>query len=245
MIGRRVATISVTETDSGSARTLVSDSPWFQGLPDAALEQLVAAAQIKEVASGSYIYQQGQPTTEVFCIVTGRVRVSLFSPNGHEFALVEREPGTWFGEPGLVNDEGRVIEARAIEPTRLLVISREVVLRVGAEHPRMYENLFRYSQGILRGLHELVGGILFYPLKARVAGRLLHLCQEHGVPNDGGVSLDIKVTQNDFARLALGSRQRVNRVFRDWANRNLVETREDHLWVRDLEELEQEIDLFE
>ena len=57
--------------------------------------------------------------------------------------------------------------------------------------------------------------------------------------------LDIKVSQNDFARLALGSRQRVNRVFRDWASRGLVETREDHIWVRDLEQLEQEIDLFE
>ncbi len=220
-------------------------SPWFDNLPPEALAELADAAGYKDLPVGSYIYEQGRPTTEIFCIVEGRVRVSLLSPNGHEFALIEREPGTWFGEPGLVNDEGRIIEASAIEFTRLLVIPRDVVLSVGERYPRMYENLFRYSQSILRSLHGLIGGILFYPLKARVAGRLIHLCEEHGEPSDGGVLLDIKVSQNDFARLALGSRQRVNRVFRDWASRGLVETRDDHIWVRDLEQLEQEIDLFE
>jgi CRP-like cAMP-binding protein len=240
----------VTPLDAGSRSyslpsELVAESPWFQNMPPEALAELADAAGFKELPVGSFIYEQGRPTTEIFCIVEGRVRVSLLSPNGHEFALIEREPGTWFGEPGLVSDEGRIIEATAIEPTRLLVIPREVVLGIGERYPSMYENLFRYSQEILRSLHGLIGGILFYPLKARVAGRLLHLCQEHGEPSDGGVILDIKVSQNDFARLALGSRQRVNRVFRDWAGRGLVQMRDDHIWVRDLEELEQEIDLFE
>lgn len=224
---------------------LVARSPWFHNLPADAQAELADAAGFEDLPVGSYIYEQGRPTTKIFCIVSGRVRVSLHSPNGHEFALIEREPGTWFGEPGLVNDEGRVVEAVVIEPTRLLIIPRDVVLGIGERYPKMYENLFRYSQDILRGFHELIGGILFYPLKARVAGRLLHLCQEHGEPVDGGVALDIKVSQNDFARLALGSRQRVNRVFRDWAGRGLVETRDDHIWVRDLAELEHEIDLFE
>ncbi len=237
--------IQATPTESLTPDELIRASPWFSNLPDEALEQLVSAAGFKDLSVGSYIYEQGRPTREIFCVVSGRVRVSLLSPNGQEFALVEREPGTWFGEPGLVDDEGRVIEATVIEPTRLLIIPRDVVLSVGERYPRMYENLFRYSQGILRSLHELIGGILFYPLKARVAGRLLHLCQEHGQPMDGGLLLDIKVSQNDFARLALGSRQRVNRVFRDWANRGLVEIRNDHIWVRDIESLQQEIDLFE
>ena len=57
--------------------------------------------------------------------------------------------------------------------------------------------------------------------------------------------LDIKVSQNDFARLALGSRQRVNKIFRDWTARGIVESRQDHIFIPDLAALEQEIDLFE
>ncbi len=177
--------------------------------------------------------------------VSGRVRISLQSPNGQEFALIEREAQAWLGEPGLVNDEGRVVEAQTIERTELLVIPRDVILSIGQKYPRLYQNLFHYNQQTLRGLHELISGILFYPLKARVAGRLLHFVEEHGKEVEEGIQLDIKVSQNDFARLALGSRQRVNKIFRDWTNRGLVELRDEYLLVLDREALEAEIDLFE
>ena len=224
---------------------VVNRSPWFQGMPQEALLQLADAACQRSLAVGEYIYRQGFPTTEVYCVLSGRVRVSLHSPNGHEFALIEREPETWFGEPGLVGDQGRVLEALVIDPTELLVIPREVVLEVGEQHPVLYKNLFYYNQDILRGTYELVAGVLFYPLKARVAGRLLNLLIDHGQQVDEGLLLDIKLSQNDFARLALGSRQRVNKVFMDWKARGLVETRDDYLLVRDRELLEREISLFE
>jgi CRP/FNR family transcriptional regulator, cyclic AMP receptor protein len=224
---------------------IVARSPWFQELPDEALHLLADNASRRSMSVGSYIYQQGVSTTEVFCVLKGRVRVSISSPNGHEFALIEREPETWFGEPGLVSDEGRIVDACVIDPTDLLVIPRDVVLKVGDKWPRMYRNLFCYNQQTLRAMHELVSGILFYPLKARVAGRLLFLLDNHGQQVDDGIMLDIKVSQNDFARLALGSRQRVNKVFRDWNNRGLVETRGDYLLVKDVDLLQQEINLFE
>lgn len=109
----------------------------------------------------------------------------------------------------------------------------------------MYKNLFHYNQQTLRSMHQLVGGILFYPLKARVAGRLLYLLDDHGQQTEDGLLMDIKVSQNDFARLALGSRQRVNKIFRDWNIRGLVETRNDYLLVPDRGLLEEEISLFE
>jgi hypothetical protein len=55
----------------------------------------------------------------------------------------------------------------------------------------------------------------------------------------------MKVSQNDFARLAMGSRQRVNRIFRSWDKSGLVVTRDDRLLIRDLALLEEEIEPFE
>jgi len=225
--------------------SIIAASPWFEGLPAAAIDKLAAAAILKGYPVNSFLYSQGKPTTEIYCLVSGRSRISISSAHGHEFALVDRDPGTWLGEPGLVDDKARVLDARIIEPSQVLVIPREVVLEVGEEYPLLYRNLFRYHQGILRDFHELMGGILFYPLRARVAGRLLTLASEHGREIDGGVLLDVKVSQSDFARLALGSRQRVNKIFRDWSSRGLVEMRDDHLFITDLSGLEGETEPFE
>lgn len=224
---------------------IVRDNSWFHGLPESALERLADAAAPRELAVNSFIYEQGLPSREICCLLSGRVRVSISSPNDQEFALVDHEAGTWLGLPALVGDQERVIDARVIEAARVLVIPREVVLAIGEEHPLMYRNLFRHNQEIIRDLHILMSGILFHPLRSRVAGRLLQFVREHGEPTSEGQLLNIKVSQNEFARLALGSRQRVNKIFRDWAERGIVLMHDDHLLVPDSKRLEREIELFE
>jgi CRP-like cAMP-binding protein len=109
----------------------------------------------------------------------------------------------------------------------------------------LYRNLLRHNVEDSRGLYMLLTGMAFYPLRARVAGRLVELSREHGSELEGGVLLGLKLSQNDFARLAMGSRQRVNRIFREWEKSGLVEHRDDLLWVRDMDTLEKEVVPFE
>jgi CRP-like cAMP-binding protein len=227
------------------SRDFIAASAWFCDLPEDALNRLAAAAQQKSMPVNSFIYEQGLPSTEFFGLMSGRVRVSISSPNGHEFALIDRETGAWFGEPGLLNDATRIIDARVIDPSEVVVMPRDTVLAVAEDYPIMYRNLFRHTLETLRGFHEILAGMLFYPLRSRVAGRLHYLLEEHGVQVEDGVLLDIKLSQNDFARLAMGSRQRVNKIFRQWSASGLVVIRKDHLLVRDPDELEQEIALFD
>jgi CRP/FNR family cyclic AMP-dependent transcriptional regulator len=231
--------------DPEGVHQAIAKSEWFSDLPTEAVNRLAAAAEVKSMPINTYVYEQGMPTTEVIGLLSGRVRISISSPNGQVFALIDREAGAWFGEPGLLNDAGRIIDARVIEPARVLLIPRQTVLAVADDFPLIYRNLFRYNQELLRGIHEILAGILFYPLRSRVAGRLHYLLEEHGVPVEGGVLLELKLSQNDFARLAMGSRQRVNKIFRDWSARGLVITQGDRLLVRDVAELEQEIALFD
>jgi hypothetical protein len=109
----------------------------------------------------------------------------------------------------------------------------------------LYRNLYRAVWVNTRGLYEILEAMLFYPLKARVAGRVLVLIADHGHRVEDGVLLDIKLSQNDFARLAMGSRQRVNGIFRDWDKQGLVESRGDYLLIKDIEGLQREMMPFE
>ena len=74
---------------------------------------------------------------------------------------------------------------------------------------------------------------------------LVEMGREHGSELEGGVLLGLKVSQSDFARLAVGSRQRVNGIFREWEKSGLVEHRNDRLWIREIAALEEEIVPFE
>jgi CRP/FNR family cyclic AMP-dependent transcriptional regulator len=226
-------------------RAFIAASSWFKDAPDAVLDKLTENAKIKQVYANSYIWSLGETNTELFGIVTGRVRMYVSSTMGQEFVLVDREQGAWLGEACLLDDIGRLIGARSLTPSDIMTIHRQTMLDVANEWPLLYRNLFHHSVLTSRGLYELLSGMLLYPLHARVAGRLLALAREHGQQVDDGILIDIKVSQSDFARLALGSRQRVNRIFRDWDRRGLVETRNDFLLIRDVDAFEKEMTPFE
>ena len=231
--------------DSPAISAFIAQSTLFEGITEEALDMLVNAATCKVFPAGSYLWSLGESNDDMFGLASGRVRASVSSAMGHEFAFVDHEPGAWLGEACLANDLGRVIEAKALVPAEILVINRQVMLAAGNVWPLLYRNLFHHNVKTARGLFVLLQAMAFYPLRARVAGRLQEVALEHGSPVDGGVMLDIKLSQADFARLAVGSRQRVNRIFREWEKSGLVVHRNDLLWIRDMDTLEKEVVPFE
>ncbi|MEH6567817.1 MAG: Crp/Fnr family transcriptional regulator [Halioglobus sp.] len=221
---------------------IVERSPWFAEIPESGLSQLATAAQIKDCPVGACLYSVGQPTTAIYCVLEGRVRVSISSALGHEFTIVDLDSGAWLGEPCLIDDEPRMCTAQVKEKARVLSITRNVVLEVGKQFPVLYRNLFKNSIRNERQLYELMGGMLFYPLRVRLAGRLLILLEEHGEVTPEGVLLETRLRQNDFAQLAMGSRQRVNKIFREWTERGILSMRGENYLVNDMNGLRAELD---
>lgn len=232
-------------TNKNQLRKHIEDSSWFAGAPDEVLDRLAGAASIKHFSVNDFIWTTGQKTHEVYGLVSGRLRISMASAMGQEFALIDWEPGAWLGEQALGMDAPNMLEVRVLKPSELIVIPEQYLLEAGNTWPTLYRNLFKADSVNTRGLYEILSAVMFYPLKARVAGRVLALIEEHGRRVDDGVLLEIKMSQNDFARLALGSRQRVNRIFRDWDRDGLLESRGDFLLVRNIEGLQAQMVPFE
>ena len=69
---------------------------------------------------------------------------------------------------------------------------------------------------------ELLGGMLFYPLSARLAGRLQWFAQTYGIQTDEGILIDKKMTQQELAELARGSRQRVNKIVKEFEDEDIL-----------------------
>lgn len=231
--------------DNVEIREFIANSVWFEGAPEDVLDRVVETVQLKRVPANTYLWAMGETNTEMFGVVDGRVRMYISSAMGQEFTLIDREQGSWLGEACMKDDEGRLIGARTVTESVVLVIHRQVMDEIAADWPLLYRNLFLYTVSTSRFLYRIMSALLFYPLKTRVTGRLLYLIEEHGQEVEEGMLIDMKVSQNDFARLAMGSRQRVNRIFREWDRQGLVLTRDEQLLITDRDRLEQEMLPFE
>jgi CRP-like cAMP-binding protein len=91
-------------------------------------------------------------------------------------------------------------------------------------------------------MYDLLAGMVFYPLKSRLAGRILHLVERHGRETADGIALEVKMSQLEFAQMTMGSRQRVNKVLRDWVQRGILRKRNDYYVIVDLAGLQAEVE---
>ncbi len=223
--------------------SVIARSCWFSGIETSELSGLVASARIRNLVRGSFVYSAGEVTTDIYCLISGRLRLGMTSALGQEFSVTDIEPDSWFGEPALSSDSARLLDAAVIEDSVVLEIPRQTVLELAESAPRLYKNLFAAQVDTNRQIVELLAGMLFYPLRARLAGRLLQLIELHGEEADGGIYVKTKLSQNDFARLSLGSRQRINKIFREWHDQGIVVMKGDQYVIRDLPALQQEIEL--
>ena len=226
-------------------RSFIQQSNWFTDIPENLLDELVSASKVTELPANHYVWTLAEQTSSVYGVLSGRVRTAISSTMGHEFAINDCDVGAWLGAPCLVTDGGRVIEAKTLTATSLVVISRQHILSLAERWPLLYRNLMRHNVEESRGLYVLLTGMAFYPLSARVAGRIVELAREQGNSVADGVLLASKLSQNDFAQLAVGSRQRVNKIFREWEKDGLIEQQGDALLIRNLKGLEMQIKPFD
>ena len=234
--------MSNPSVDPQLIRELIANSRWFADLPDAALDKLAAQTRTKRYQDGEFVYFVGDELENLFCIVSGKVRMSLISVEGQKFLLTDLEPGQWFGEGALAQQNLRVHEARAEEESLVLQIPRRVILATGDEYPILYKNLLFSHFYRTQAVYELLAGMVFYPLKSRLAGRLLNLADRHGREVGEGIKLEVKMSQLEFAQMTMGSRQRVNKVLRDWVQRGILHKQKDYYIIADIERLRAEVE---
>lgn len=217
---------------------LVKRAFWFQDIPQSALVALAESGKVREYKANEYFYYFGEVTKHVYCILSGRVQVGIRSSVGQEFTITELKPSEWFGEASLAGEHGRILDARAKGKTTVVMFPIAPVVELGERYPVLYRNLFLDQINKARGAYTLLGGMLFYPLRMRLAGRLLEFMGKHGEKADGGTYLNINLSQNDFAALCMGSRQRVNKIFSEWKEAGIVDIRDGRYFLQNVEALE-------
>ncbi len=223
----------------------VAKAVWLNGVDDATIEQIAGHARVRRFAVDSYVFSIGDPCEDIYGVLSGRVRIKLTSEAGQEFAIVDVTENSWFGEFAIPGDSQRNLDAQVIEEAEIVVIPAGVIREAAMQNPSIYQQMISKLIGDSRGIYQLLSWLAFYPLRSRLARRLLLLANDHGRETDDGVVIELKMSQSDFALLSLGSRQRVNMILSEWRERGIVDKRSARYVIRDIAALEREVDVDE
>jgi CRP-like cAMP-binding protein len=172
------------------------------------------------------VFTRSDPGDTVIVVVSGRVKVTVRSADGGELTLAVIHPGGLLGELGVVDGGPRSADAETLEECQLLLIPRDAVRDICARVPSAAQALTNSIAAMLRRLTEATADLVFLDLPRRVAKILLS--QPRG---DDGV-IRPRMSQEELAHQAGGTRQSVNAALRGFERRGWIEMQDRTVALR-------------
>jgi CRP/FNR family transcriptional regulator, cyclic AMP receptor protein len=106
------------------ATELLKQTPLFDGLSDADIEELAQSTRIQDYKAGQIIVIEGRVGAAFFILVSGNVEVIKRRGQSDEAVLAILEAGDFFGELATMRHVQRSATIRALQDCRCLVIRR-------------------------------------------------------------------------------------------------------------------------
>ncbi len=194
----------------------------FSALTMPELQEIDRITRMQEVKKRQPIYLPGDPSTTVYLLKKGRVKIANSNSSGKEITFAILEPGEIFGELEVLEDSLRETQAEALEDVLICAIRREDFDRYLRGHPDMSVKLTKLIGLRLRKIQSRIEDLVFHDVPARLAHMLLELSQTEGVPDGALIRIRAKLTHQELANLIGCTRETVSHTLSLFREQGLV-----------------------
>lgn len=146
----------VEESTVTSSLDLLHEVSLFRLLDPAELEALLNHMARTQLDEGEMLFYQGEPGLKLFVVESGRVEIYLTDDIGQHIGLLNAGPGEIIGELSVLDGQARSANARALEPTELLVLSREDLEQYLEEKPTVALDILAVMSQRIRATDALL-----------------------------------------------------------------------------------------
>ncbi len=206
-------------------RARATGLPPVEGAAAAALDRLTPV----EVPEGAVLFRPGEAVKGFVIVLRGRVDVYLTGVSGREILLYEVVPGQSCVQStlGLMGGEEYSGEAVARAPSEIVLVPRELFLRLMDESPAFRRFVFAAFAARLQSMMHLLDRVAFQRVETRLAACLLDRAE--------GGTLD--ATHAEIAVMIGTAREVVSRRLDVLARRGIVELARGQVRIRDADAL--------
>jgi CRP/FNR family transcriptional regulator/CRP/FNR family cyclic AMP-dependent transcriptional regulator len=190
----------------------------FADLPEGSLREIVQSGLIRTYRSRSYVTMQGDPSTEVFMLLEGRLEVSTVSPEAKPQLQSVLEPVQLFGELGVLAGTPRTASVLCLEDSRIWTLGRDAFTALVEAQPSVAMDLLGAMARQVLSKESLAEDLVWLDLKGRLAKRLLDLAVE----DPDGPPVVPSITQADLASMCGVTRESVSKTLATFERRGVV-----------------------
>jgi CRP-like cAMP-binding protein len=213
----------------------------FADLDASARETIARLCQGRRVPAGHELVHDGDTTDDVYFVVSGKVRATIFAVSGKEVSFRDLGPGESVGDLSAIDGRSRSATVVAIEESTVLSMTSSAFWTVLENHTIVSRVMLKQLSAVVRALSDRVVEYSTLGVKNRIHAELLRLA---GQANSQGTGMLIRPapTHAEMASRISTHREAVTRELRHLASLGLLERRDGGLLINDLSLLEKMVD---
>ncbi|MDN7245350.1 Crp/Fnr family transcriptional regulator [Planococcus shenhongbingii] len=211
-------------------------------ISDELKELLSIRHMIKEYKKGAYLFREGDTVKGIYLIRSGKVQIEKITPDGRELTLRICGPGQLVGEVTIFSDHPLyMLDAKAIEDVVCIKIAIEDLEDALLENSKLAVAFMKWMGVDQQKTQTKFRDLMLHGKKGALYSTLIRLCNSYGVEKDGGILIDMALTNQELANFCGMTREVVNRLLSDLKKQGKVSIVEGKLLIRDIRHLKDEI----
>lgn len=169
----------------------------FAGLPQTDLEKIAAVSIVKSLEKDDYLFHEGDPAHGFYVMQRGAVNVHRVNATGKEQIIHIFRAGESFAEAALATPMGYPADARALEPSQVLLVQKNGILELLQRQPELGLRMLGSLSGHLRTLVGQLEDLTLKDVETRLANWLVKRCPHP--PGETPVKIELAMTKRVLA----------------------------------------------
>lgn len=191
--------------------------------------RLAARRTLRE---GAVLFRQGDPAASFYVLLSGRVKVSHTTSDGHETVMRFIAPGDLFGCVPLIGEDAYPGTARAVERAEVLAWDAGATKTLLERYPKLTMNALRMIGGRLREFQDRLVEASTERVERRLARALVRLAHQAGTRTAEGIRIDLPITRAELAQMTGTTVYSVSRLLAEWHRKELIRAGRQRIVVR-------------
>lgn len=182
-----------------------------------------------------------EKTGDVFFIVSGAVRITIYSKTGKEITFRDVSAGQMFGELSAIDGKPRSAHVIALGMSTVVFVSPDNFWRILGTYPSIAQKTFIYLSKLVRLLSDRVVEFSTLGVKNRIHAEILRLGLD--AKCDKGVMIIVPApTHAEIANRVSTHREAVTREIGVLTSLNIIRKERNTLIVQDIGKLQKMVD---
>jgi CRP/FNR family cyclic AMP-dependent transcriptional regulator len=211
--------------------------PILAELPQVRLEQLADTCKWRDYEAGEPILSYQDPSTEVFFIAAGKVRVIIYSAEGKAVVFTDLSSGAMFGEIAAIDRGARSAGVEATRPSTIASLTASQFQSLLLQEPAVAFAVLRHLAAEVRRLSERVLEFSTLAVQNRIDAELLRLAAATR-QQQGQALLSPAPSLSDIADRISTHREAVSRELSRLGSLGLLRREGSDLRITDIARLE-------